>query len=112
MDEKRKVSRMVHAIKMGWMKPRGDAPPKEDVPMEEARGSFYMLWKTDEQPEDSKRVSTIPAPKMKLPGHAESYNPPPEYLMTDKEKERWDEHRYDHCTQNHWRLQNLDLPGG
>ena len=53
-----------------------------------------MLWKTDEQPEDSKRVSTIPAPKMKLPGHAESYNPPPEYLMTDKEKERWDEHRY------------------
>ena len=55
-----------------------------------------MLWKTDEQPEDTKRVSTIPAPKMKLPGHAESYNPPPEYLMTDKEKERWDEHRYDH----------------
>ena len=24
-------------------------------------------------------------------GHAESYNPPPEYLMTDKEKERWEE---------------------
>jgi len=92
MDEKRKVSRMVHAIKMGWMKPRGDAPPKEDDPMEDARRSFYMLWKTDEQPEDTKRVSTIPAPKMKLPGHAESYNPPPEYLMTDKEKERWDEH--------------------
>ena len=35
--ERLKVGKMVHAIKMGWMKPRGDAPPKEDDPMEEAR---------------------------------------------------------------------------
>ena len=27
----------------------------------------------------------IAAPKMALPGHAESYNPPPEYLMTEEE---------------------------
>ena len=27
----------------------------------------------------------IPAPKMKLPGHEESYNPPPEYLPTEAE---------------------------
>ena len=27
----------------------------------------------------------IPAPKVKLPGHAESYNPPPEYLPTEDE---------------------------
>ena len=27
----------------------------------------------------------IPAPKLTLPGHAESYNPPPEYLMTEEE---------------------------
>ena len=40
----------------------------------------------------SRRIKDfIPAPKMRLPGHAESYNPPPEYLMTDKEKERWEE---------------------
>ena len=32
----------------------------------------------------------IPAPKMFLPGHEESYNPPPEYLFTDKEKEQWE----------------------
>jgi len=91
MDEKRKVSKMVHAIKMGWMKPRGDKK-KEYDPMEEARRSFYMLWKTDDQPEEMRRIKDIiPAPKMRLPGHAESYNPPPEYLMTDKEKERWEE---------------------
>ena len=27
----------------------------------------------------------IPAPRLKLPGHAESYNPPPEYLPTQDE---------------------------
>ncbi len=31
----------------------------------------------------------IPAPRLKLPGHAESYNPPPEYLPTDQEREEW-----------------------
>jgi ribosome biogenesis protein ERB1 len=25
-----------------------------------------------------------------LPGHEESYNPPPEYLFTDKEKKEWE----------------------
>lgn len=27
----------------------------------------------------------IPAPKVRLPGHDESYNPPPEYLPTKEE---------------------------
>jgi hypothetical protein len=27
----------------------------------------------------------IPAPRAPLPGHAESYNPPPEYLFTKEE---------------------------
>ena len=27
----------------------------------------------------------IPAPRLKLPGHSESYNPPPEYLPTEEE---------------------------
>uniref|UniRef100_A0A5S6Q3X1 BOP1 N-terminal domain-containing protein n=1 Tax=Trichuris muris TaxID=70415 RepID=A0A5S6Q3X1_TRIMR len=31
----------------------------------------------------------IPAPKVALPGHAESYNPPSEYLLTEKEIEKW-----------------------
>ena len=31
----------------------------------------------------------IPAPKMVLPGHSESYNPPPEYLFTAEERLKW-----------------------
>ena len=49
-----------------------------------------MLWKTDDQPEEIRRIQDlIPAPKMRLPGHEESYNPPPEYLFTEKETEVW-----------------------
>ena len=28
---------------------------------------------------------------MPLPGHAESYNPPPEYLLNEEEKKKFDE---------------------
>ena len=31
----------------------------------------------------------IPAPKTTLPGHAESYNPPPEYLFSHDELKKW-----------------------
>ena len=27
---------------------------------------------------------------MRLPGHAESYNPPPEYVPNDNEKKQWE----------------------
>ena len=63
--ERIKVGKMVHAIKMGWMKPRQDK--KED----DNSKKFYMLWHTDDQVEESiRRVhDPIPAPKMKLPGN-------------------------------------------
>lgn len=32
----------------------------------------------------------IPAPKMPLPGHAESYRPPKEYLLTEEEQKQWE----------------------
>ena len=82
---------MVHAIKMGWMKPR---PAKKNETEDESKRKFYMLWQTDDQviaglknihnsfqkvEEAMRRVhDPIPAPKMFLPGHEESYNPPPE----------------------------------
>ena len=37
------------------------------------------------QADQKKHRMHIPAPRMKLPGHAESYNPPPEYLPTQEE---------------------------
>jgi len=89
LHEKQKVGKMVHAIKMGWMKPR----PAKKSEKEEAEGpKYYMLWQTDDQVEEAMRRAhdPIPAPKMYLPGHEESYNPPPEYLFTEKEKKEWE----------------------
>ncbi|XP_062987318.1 ribosome biogenesis protein BOP1 [Elgaria multicarinata webbii] len=81
--EKEKVSRLVHAIKMGWIKPR---KPKEDTP------AFYDLW-AQEDPNSilGRHKMHVPAPKLPLPGHEESYNPPPEYLPTEEEKLAWQE---------------------
>jgi ribosome biogenesis protein ERB1 len=33
----------------------------------------------------------VPAPKMKLPDHDESYNPPEEYLPNEDEIKEWEE---------------------
>jgi ribosome biogenesis protein ERB1 len=86
--EKQKVGKMVHAIKMGWMKPR----PATQTKTEDAASKYYMLWQTDDQVESTMRRvhDPIPAPKMYLPGNEESYNPPPEYLFTDNEKMSWE----------------------
>ncbi|XP_022342098.2 ribosome biogenesis protein bop1-A-like [Crassostrea virginica] len=82
--EKLKVGQMVHALKMGWMK-----PTKKQTEEEEEK-NFYMLWKDDEESEITRKYRAhLPAPKMPLPGHAESYNPPPEYLLTKEEEEKW-----------------------
>lgn len=42
----------------------------------------------------------LSAPKMKLPGNAMSYNPPEEYLLSDKEKQQWLESHPDDREQN------------
>ncbi|XP_050795303.1 ribosome biogenesis protein BOP1 [Gopherus flavomarginatus] len=81
--EKEKVSKLVHAIKMGWIKPR---KPKEDTP------SYYDLW-AQEDPNSilGRHKMHVPAPKLRLPGHEESYNPPPEYLLSEEEKLAWEQ---------------------
>lgn len=75
--EKEKVSKLVHAIKMGWIKPRR----VED----DSRGRYYDLWASEDSSILAKHRMHLPAPKIPLPGHHESYNPPPEYLFTDEE---------------------------
>ncbi|XP_058035045.1 ribosome biogenesis protein BOP1 isoform X2 [Ahaetulla prasina] len=81
--EKEKVSRLVHAIKMGWIKPRR---PREDT------GIFYDLWaQEDHNSILGRHKMHVPAPKLPLPGHEESYNPPPEYLPTEEEKLAWEQ---------------------
>lgn len=62
---------------MGWIKPR---KPKDDTP------TYYDLW-AHEDPNSilGRHKMHVPAPKMRLPGHEESYNPPPEYLLSEEE---------------------------
>ncbi|KAG9472872.1 hypothetical protein GDO78_016067 [Eleutherodactylus coqui] len=81
--EKEKVSKLVHAIKMGWIRPR---KPRDDTP------TYYDLW-AQEDPNAilGRHKMHVPAPKLRLPGHEESYNPPPEYLMTEEEKLAWEQ---------------------
>uniref|UniRef100_A0A8C2WYF3 Ribosome biogenesis protein BOP1 n=1 Tax=Cyclopterus lumpus TaxID=8103 RepID=A0A8C2WYF3_CYCLU len=81
--EKEKVSKLVHAIKMGWIKPRRT----ED----DSRGRYYDLWANEDSSILAKHKMHLPAPKAPLPGHQESYNPPPEYLFTDEERALWEQ---------------------
>ncbi|TRY91259.1 hypothetical protein DNTS_035665 [Danionella cerebrum] len=75
------VGKLVHAIKMGWIKPRR---PKETTPQ------YYDLWaKEDPNSIVGRHSMHVPAPKMRLPGHEESYNPPPEYLLSEEERLAW-----------------------
>lgn len=59
---------------------------KEQREKELAGPKFYMLWQSDDTSEEMRRIHHhIPAPKRQLPGHAESYNPPEEFLFNEKE---------------------------
>lgn len=71
------VSKLVHAIKMGWIKPRRV--------QDDSRGRFYDLWANEDSSILAKHKMHLPAPKIPLPGHEESYNPPPEFMFTDEE---------------------------
>ncbi|CAG5099821.1 Similar to GH22027: Ribosome biogenesis protein BOP1 homolog (Drosophila grimshawi) [Cotesia congregata] len=86
--EAKKVSKIVHALKMGWMK--SSAELEKERKEKSKMPAFYMLWETDDQAEEMRRIHKhIQAPKRHLPGHAESYNPPPEYLFDKKELKEW-----------------------
>lgn len=76
--EEKKVVKLVRAIRKGWLTTK-KAPQKPEV---------YMLWNEDAE-ESNKTMAGLTylaAPKMKLPGHEESYNPPKEYLMSKEEE--------------------------
>lgn len=69
---------------MGWIKSTEELEKEREEKTNDRQ--FYMLWQTDDQAEEMRRIHKhIAAPKRFLPGHAESYNPPPEYLFDTKE---------------------------
>ncbi|CAH8382856.1 unnamed protein product [Eruca vesicaria subsp. sativa] len=72
--EAKKVVKYVRAIRKGLIK-------FEEEP------NVYLLWGDDSASDQkSKHLTYIPPPKLKLPGHEESYNPPSEFIPTEKEK--------------------------
>lgn len=86
--ERKKVGRIVHSLKMGWMKTKAE---QEKLEAEKKVPKFYMLWESDNVREKMRRIHDhVVAPKRALPGHAESYNPPAEYLFNEKEKADWE----------------------
>ncbi|CAG8516384.1 4898_t:CDS:10 [Paraglomus brasilianum] len=78
--EAKKIMKIARAIREGRILPRKTQaePPR-----------FYDLW-TDTEQSRSDNPMHLPAPKIKLPEHDESYNPPEEYVPTEKEKEEWE----------------------
>ncbi|GAB4816894.1 hypothetical protein N2152v2_003940 [Parachlorella kessleri] len=76
--EEKKVVKLVRALRKGWIS-REKKPEKPEV---------YLIWEDDGKTSDKTAtgLTYIPAPKLKLPGHEESYNPPKEYLPTEEER--------------------------
>ncbi|CAA6664113.1 unnamed protein product [Spirodela intermedia] len=75
--EHKKVVKYVRAIRKGLIK----------FEKQKEKPRFYMLWGDDSSSAENTRhgLSYIPAPKPKLPGHDESYNPSVEYIPTQEE---------------------------
>lgn len=83
--EHKKVMKIVRAIRAGRITPRRPGAPRAPE-----KPRFYALWNADDMPLASHAMH-MPAPKMALPGHAESFNPPAEYLWTEEEEREFNE---------------------
>lgn len=87
-NERRMISRLVGRIKRAWQNPKVESKNKKE------RFIFDQdIW--DAEPDAiSKRQAHrrhryVPAPKMRLPHHRESYRPPPEFCAPDEEIAKW-----------------------
>ncbi|RCH85450.1 Ribosome bioproteinsis protein erb1, partial [Rhizopus stolonifer] len=89
--EAKKIMKIVRAIRQGRIVPR---KPKDEKPR------FYNLWGDDDTPRED-HVMHVAAPKMKLPTHDESYNPPEEYLLDEQETKEWNEMEEEDRTKNY-----------
>lgn len=74
--------KLVRALRKGWIKRSSE----RNLPVKEP--AAYLLWADDGMATDrtATGLSYVPAPKTKLPGHEESYNPPREYLPSEEER--------------------------
>jgi ribosome biogenesis protein ERB1 len=80
--------KIVRAIRQGKIVRKPPPKPRAQI-------ASYDIWSSDPPTtqQDIKIPTTqrIPAPKLKLPEHDESYNPPAEYVATEQERKEWEE---------------------
>ncbi|CAI2358858.1 unnamed protein product [Moneuplotes crassus] len=91
LHERKRVNRYLQAIRRGWLKVR----TREEILQEYKKKNeqVWDIWKDESITAFRPRrlPKQIDAPKKDPPAHAESYNPPKEYLLDEKEKEEQDE---------------------
>ena len=86
--ERIKINKIVQGILQGKIKVENFDPDQEEEESED--DEMFDIWENKkEDPLAKKMPPAISAPKMQLPGHGESYNPPEEYLFTKKELKQW-----------------------
>ena len=78
-----KVNKILEGILEGRIKLESDKKQEKEE-------EFFDVWATGLENVFSGAIP-VSAPKMKLPTHHESYNPPVEYLFDQKEKQEWEE---------------------
>mmetsp|Transcript_18446 Transcript_18446/g.51668 ORF Transcript_18446/g.51668 Transcript_18446/m.51668 type:complete len:718 (-) Transcript_18446:1514-3667(-) len=84
--EEKKIVKLVRAMRKGWLKRQDSADNEQEEPL-------YLMWEEDNKIAEKTAVglSYIPPPKLQLPGHDQSYNPPQEYLPNEDEQRQWEE---------------------
>lgn len=85
-SEQLQIAKIVHALKMGWTKTRKQLAAERRDRREK---KFYNLWGSTGEGEGRAPHRPVPPPRRPPPPHAESYNPPPEYLLDAKEMKEW-----------------------
>lgn len=85
--ERLKVQKFLKALKEGRMKTLDEKKKEREQKIKDPDEHVWDIWQDDTivpwKPKDAPRA--IPAPKRELPTHAESFNPPEEYLLDEKE---------------------------
>jgi len=87
--ERLKVSKMVQALKKGWLKTLAEKQRERE---DQEKEKVWDIWQDDSVVtwRPRKMPKAIAAPKRDLPIHAESYNPPEEYILDELEKEEFE----------------------
>ena len=96
--ETMRVNRVVRGLMNGTLLSRAENKARRQRARPESEASFAAaaeaMWADDEEAEsleDRKGPMHITAPKLALPGHAESYRPPAEYLEDEEDDASYDE---------------------